>query len=114
LENKLKWIGKWIWLPDRPPTELNIYARFEKAFELDEVPERAIADISADSRYMLYVNGSFVCRGVPMCDPLYQYYDQASARVMMDGVDTAAYVTRDGAVEFTQIGPGRYEISVTR
>lgn len=91
LENKLKWVGKWVWLPDRPPAELNIYARFRKTFELSEVPEQIIADISADSRYMLYVNGQFVCRGVPMCDPLYQYYDQADiAPYLKQGMNTIA------------------------
>lgn len=70
------WRAKWIWLPDRPPTECNIYGQFRKTFDLEIVPNQALAEISADSRYMLYVNGEFVCRGVPMCDPLYQYYDE--------------------------------------
>lgn len=81
--NKLHWNGKWIWAQDRPVSETNIYVHFRKTFEINSVPDEAIANISADSRYMLWINGRFVCRGVPMCDPLYQYYDEA---------DIAAYL----------------------
>lgn len=85
MNSKLNWNAKWIWVPKRPATELNIYSRFRKTFDLANVPGEALAHISADSRYMLYVNGTFVCRGIPMCDPLYMYYDT---------IDVAPYLTR--------------------
>ena len=72
----VRWTAKWIWVPDRPAAEPNSYAHFRKTFDLKTDPVQAAARISADSRYMLYVNGRFICRGVPMCDPLYQYYDE--------------------------------------
>ncbi|MFQ3549612.1 MAG: family 78 glycoside hydrolase catalytic domain [Armatimonadota bacterium] len=77
MTDKRSWDGRWIWVPDIPATEPNTYAYFRKTFTLDEVPEEAIIDISADSKYVLVVNGIYICRGVPMCDPLYQYYDSA-------------------------------------
>ncbi len=37
---------------------------FRREFELGEVPRRVGARVSADSRYVLYVNGAEVGRGV--------------------------------------------------
>jgi alpha-L-rhamnosidase len=44
---------------DRP----EVHALFRKSFYLGSVPERAPARITADSRYLLYLNGCEVFRG---------------------------------------------------
>ncbi len=91
MTSKNDWKAKWIWLAGRPATELNIYAYFRKTFEMDSVPQSAVCAISADSRYTLYVNGEFVCRGVPVCDPLYQYYDEPDiAKYLKPGKNSIA------------------------
>jgi alpha-L-rhamnosidase len=85
-----KWLGNWIWehvdsgLPfppslepffQRPPSR-NLFGLFRKTFDAPPTLIRAIAQVSADSRYKLYVNGQYVGRGPARCDPVWQYYDE--------------------------------------
>jgi alpha-L-rhamnosidase len=53
----------------------NLYVYFRRTFELRAAPREALAYISADGRYRLFVNGVYVGRGPARCDPLWQYYD---------------------------------------
>ena len=48
---------------------------FRREFELDELPPSARARVSADSRYVLYVNGAEVGRGPARSQPSRQRYD---------------------------------------
>ena len=70
------WNANWIWSeePPRvsspvasaavPPKELrNRFCYLRRSFELDAVPESAPARVTADSRFILYVNGAEVARG---------------------------------------------------
>ncbi|MBR3802962.1 MAG: alpha-L-rhamnosidase N-terminal domain-containing protein [Clostridia bacterium] len=58
-EEKADWKAKWIW--DRENlTEKNVWMCFSKRVILDKIPEELIADISADSKYWLYINGETV------------------------------------------------------
>jgi hypothetical protein len=70
----MDWKGKWIWDrgEERP---VNYYLYLRKTFELAGKPARAEARVCADSRYKLWVNGRFVCRGPVRSDPRWQYYD---------------------------------------
>ncbi|MCI0718181.1 MAG: family 78 glycoside hydrolase catalytic domain [Acidobacteria bacterium] len=81
--------AEWIWEPiegaqpffvDGPLFESrpfkNLFVYFRKTFDLSEGADRALAQISADSRYKLYVNGHYVGRGPARCDPIWQYYDE--------------------------------------
>lgn len=55
--------AKWIWL-DRPQREKNSYACFRRTLELKDPPaSAAIVRVTADSRYELWVNGTFVGHG---------------------------------------------------
>lgn len=54
--------GKWIWLPGHA-TARNFYIYARKTFDLEAKPTRAVLKASADSRYILYVNGRRVGRG---------------------------------------------------
>jgi alpha-L-rhamnosidase len=50
------WKAHWIWFADDPaPRNAVVYAR--RVFELEAVPLSALLQISADCRYILYING---------------------------------------------------------
>jgi len=55
--------ASWIWLLDRNFNEGGRRVFFRKSFEVAEIPGSAPLRITADSRYMLYVNGKFVNYG---------------------------------------------------
>jgi hypothetical protein len=86
--SKIRWRGNWIWTkaPERPrdrfaamrgtmepPTQAHGF--FRKRFILESVPERVPARITADSRYLLYVNGREVNRGPVRSQPRRLQYD---------------------------------------
>ncbi|MDI6858576.1 MAG: family 78 glycoside hydrolase catalytic domain [Dehalococcoidia bacterium] len=48
---------------------------FRRRFDLPSDAAEAVAHVSADGRYHLYVNGVFVGRGPARCDPAFQSYD---------------------------------------
>ncbi len=56
---KTDWTAKWIWDKENL-TEKNTWMCFNKKVNLDTIPEELIADISADSKYWLYINGEKV------------------------------------------------------
>ena len=58
-EEKADWKAKWIWDKDNL-TENNVWMCLSKKVSLDKVPEKLVADISADSKYWLYINGENV------------------------------------------------------
>lgn len=113
-----KWKAEWIWEPGQSPGPpnpfqyrsaafMNIFVHFRKTFDLTEKPVRAVAHISADSRYKLYVNGHYVGRGPVRSDLVWQYYDEydiapylrpgrnvIAALVHYYGQDTGWYLTR--------------------
>lgn len=68
-----------IWHPSEVETHYeqprNSFCRFRHTFELDDAPEQAALRIFADSRYQLFINGSYVGRGPGRSDPRWQYYD---------------------------------------
>ncbi len=58
-DEKTDWKAKWIWDKENL-TEKNVWMCFHKKVNLDKIPEELIADISADSKYWLYINGETV------------------------------------------------------
>ena len=53
----------WIWA-DNPWWDLyNCYALFRKTFALGSAPRKAMALVTADQSYRLFVNGTYVTRG---------------------------------------------------
>jgi alpha-L-rhamnosidase len=68
------WSGKWIWTGG-DPSPRNSYAYFRKSFQLDASQREAQVHITADSRYQLFVNGTFVGRGPVRSDRRWLYYD---------------------------------------
>ena len=108
----IRWHGHWIWV-DPPPqprfgAELDtgggarrpeVRGLFRKTFPLERVPERVPARITADSRYLLFVNGREVYRGPIRSQPRRLHYDLFDlAPYLRAGRNTiAVYVVYYGA-----------------
>ncbi len=85
--SEIRWRGHWIWVPEEPiapggfmsagidPHAKEAHGLFRKTIQLDDVPERVPARITADSRYALFVNGREVFRGPIRSQPRRMYYD---------------------------------------
>ena len=58
-EEKSDWKAKWIWDKENL-TERNVWMCFNKTISLEKIPKELIANISADSKYWLYINGETV------------------------------------------------------
>lgn len=58
------------------PGERNVHALFRKKFTLDAAPKKALLQISVDSRYKLYVNGTYIGRGIARCENCAWYFDE--------------------------------------
>ena len=58
-DEKTDWVAKWIWDKENL-TEKNVWMSVRKNVSLDKIPDELIADISADSKYWLYINGETV------------------------------------------------------
>lgn len=78
------WRANWIWIPAHPGSPYktlneqqsrNAYFYARKVFSLADVPDQVEARVSADSRYVLYVNGQRIGFGPARCDPRRQCYD---------------------------------------
>ena len=54
------WPGAWIWSSDRLP-QRNAFVRFRRCFPYDG--GAATLNLTADSRYVLYVNGEYLGQG---------------------------------------------------
>jgi alpha-L-rhamnosidase len=84
---EIRWYGNWIWCDPPPPPRFmpgmepsgpdrpEVHALFRKTFTLAQVPGRAPARITADSRYVLYANGQEVFRGPIRSQPRRMFYD---------------------------------------
>jgi hypothetical protein len=60
--------ASWIWLPSQR-TLANTFVLFRRAVSLKDIPVKAVGWITADSRYLLTVNGKRVQWGPAPCDP---------------------------------------------
>jgi len=74
-------LGKWIWLADaagvrgdQQPVR-NCYVYFRKLINLPARPSKAHVKIAADSKYKLYVNGTYVGKGPARAPAGAAYYD---------------------------------------
>ncbi len=83
---EIRWRGHWIWIeapaigspfgnPSHAAPNPEAHGLFRKTFTLGSVPERAPARITADSRYLLFVNGQEVFRGPVRSQPRRLHYD---------------------------------------
>ena len=54
----VEWQAQWIWQQQDGPA--NAWAAFRRTVDIDQVPEKVIANVSADSKYWLWINGALV------------------------------------------------------
>lgn len=69
----------WIWTSRSDPEavrERPVLCRFCKEVNLPAAPARALCRVTADSRYILYVNGTAVCRGPQKGDGQVWFFDE--------------------------------------
>ena len=78
-----RWPARFIWSAP-PPVEMageagqvridrraaRSWVLLRRTFHLDGTPDRAVARVTADSRYVLFVNGAEVSRGPIRANPL--------------------------------------------
>ena len=68
-----------IWSPSSPPGR-QAYVSFRKDFDLPTLPDKAMLNIFADSRYILWINDAYVLRGPCRFDPKRPEYDSVDVR----------------------------------
>ena len=56
------WTASWITCPEVSTKDYGVY-HFRRTFNLNQIPGEFIIHISADNRYILYVNGDFITYG---------------------------------------------------
>jgi len=78
-----KWVAKWLWCEGEPVPQ-NFYLYCRKVFGLHGEAAEANVDVTADSRYKLFVNGKFVGRGPARCDQRWEYYDTYDLRPFLE------------------------------
>jgi alpha-L-rhamnosidase len=97
----------WIWLDDDPLAR-NVLGQFRRAFTLDAPPAAAQLHISADSRYLLHVNGERIGYGPARAYHFHYEYDT---------YDLAPYLRAGSnviAVEVSHWGEGTFHQQVGR
>lgn len=77
--------AQWIWPVNGYYHLHNSYALFRRCFSLEALPKKALAHLTADQSYQLFVNGQLVCRG-----PARGY----QAAWPFDSVDIAAFLRK--------------------
>jgi hypothetical protein len=84
---EIRWRGHWIWV--EPPAmsgspftsasaterRAGAHGLFRKTFALERPPARVPARLTADSRYVLFVNGQEAFRGPVRSQPRRMHYD---------------------------------------
>lgn len=67
----------WIWTDQAFDKEKAVLVFFRKSFEIEEeIDSPSFIKISADTRYRLYVNGTYVCTGPRKGDDKQWYYER--------------------------------------
>ena len=85
------WVGRFIWVHgDGHPFHFFLMAR--RAFQLQADPRAARLLITADDRYMLYVNGKYMGRGPARSDPRWKSYDSYDVAQALRSGDNAIAV----------------------
>ena len=107
---KTDWGGaKWIWAST---TSVNSYVAFRKTFSLEKVPEEAVANIAAESKYYLWMNEELAVfdgaskRGATPYDGFYEQVDLAD--YLKQGENTLVIlVSYNGRGGNSSVDPGK-------
>lgn len=82
------WEAKWIWCKEADQKNTVVY--FRKEFILNEIKNEKVY-VTADTRYRLFVNGSYVRCGPVQSQPYYTYYDECEiSSFLSKGMNTIA------------------------
>ncbi|MFY0651627.1 MAG: family 78 glycoside hydrolase catalytic domain [Cyclobacteriaceae bacterium] len=85
---KYNWGAQWIWLDNQIESGVLLARR---NFDLELVPEEAVLRITASSKYQLYINGEYVCRGPARSAPHHQSFDILDiTRILRKGKNSIA------------------------
>ena len=57
-EDRGDWKAQWIWQEEDGPA--NAWVAFRRTIQLEEIPEKVTVNISADSKYWLWINGEML------------------------------------------------------
>lgn len=89
---KKGWDARWIDVPGNNPNAYGVY-HFRKSFSLNDKPQQFTIHVSADNRYMLYVNGALVCYGPAKSDLYHWNFETVDiAPYLLKGNNTIAAV----------------------
>ena len=87
---KYAWPAQWIAHPTASAYDFGVY-HFRKSFELDSIPDQLIINVSADNRYRLWINGTFVTAGPSRGDLLHWRFETIDiAPFLRSGKNTVA------------------------
>ncbi|UXX79897.1 alpha-L-rhamnosidase N-terminal domain-containing protein [Reichenbachiella carrageenanivorans] len=90
--NMLKhaWNAQWITHPSASTMDYGVF-NFRRTFDLKEAPKSFVVHLSADNRYKLYVNGTYVGRGPAIGDIAHWRYETHDlAPYLQAGTNTIA------------------------
>ena len=93
----------WIWPTNQGFDLVNYFMQARRVFDLARLPRRCIVKVTADSRYVLYVNGAYAGRGPARGFQSHWPYDE---------VDIASYLEEGAnciALLATNYGSGTYQ-----
>lgn len=103
-----EWSAPWIWTPE-PVWAANAYVRFRRELEL-AAPDGVCVELTADARYWLWVNGTFVGAGPARGWPEHWSYDRYDlTRFLRRGRNTIAVLVnhwRSGNFQYLSAPPG--------
>ncbi len=109
---KTQWHGKWIWSSHFTPRrmivlggrslptglskeDVNTFVLMRHRFTISERLKGAILNITADSRYKVFINGIYIGRGINRCESNYWYYDQYTVlKALKEGENVIAVRAR--------------------
>lgn len=100
----MDWIAKWIW-DEGEAHPRNRWLCFRKCFLVSGCISEALFHVTADSRYIAYINGSFIGMGPVRSWPSEQFYDSYNIKELLrDGENVIAIlVTHYGVSNFQYI-----------
>lgn len=102
-----QWQAQWIWCKGAESPR-NEWHCFRRSFVLDGKVERATVRLTADSRYVLYINGTRVGRGPVRSWPFALAYDEYDvAHLLRQGDNTIAVLVMHYGISTFQYIRGR-------
>jgi alpha-L-rhamnosidase len=118
--------AKIVW-PDQENEDRNLLVFFRQSFTLGNTPEKAELNVYADSRYILYVNGTAIQYGPVRAfvnNPVYDTYDLTNylqpgenviaVKVRSNGTNTYQLsLSKGGFIAWGEIVAGQQRVSLT-